>query len=545
MKIFRKNGEQISLSNHNFLAKGGEGTLYKKGKTVYKLVDPANMIPSGKILELQKLTLPNIIKPEEELFDQSKLKVGYTMKYVPDTYTLCKIFTKAFKNKNNISPDILSNLVKKFRELVSHCHSKTILMVDINELNFLVDNYSKEIYAIDVNSYQTPTYPATAIMESVRDRHTNGFNTESDWFSWGIISFQMFAGIHPYAGRHTKYKGLDDRMQRNISVFNSDVSIPKPATMNFLPIGLEKWYKELFDKGLRSEPPTDFDGSNLIILPKIKQVQSTGFNITETLTVDENIIECIKSTNHTLCLTQNYVYYDDKKYKRHNMSTIFFDSFENSLSAGFDKNKLLVYNYTRNEQLEANIFFDSLFVSDGRLYGIQNSSIIEVSVDKLISFKTVGNVLNVPNTTKTYHGIVIQNMLGTWYGTIVQNGLTYQIPLGNERIIDAKYKNGFLVFVTNHKNKYSRYVNKIENGKVKSMNICSNVSYSGINMNVADNGLLILINEHDSIEMTFDCRNIKVVDDNDLPNYFLADSYDVSGFRSNKVYKISTKGSIK
>ena len=48
-----------------------------------------------------------------------------------------------------------------------------------------------------VDSYQTAHYPATAIMPSVRDWKVplHDFSELSDWFSFAIVSFQVFLGF--------------------------------------------------------------------------------------------------------------------------------------------------------------------------------------------------------------------------------------------------------------------------------------------------------------------------------------------------------------
>src|SRR5207248_7337064 len=112
------------------------------------------------------------------------------------------------------------------QEGVRHVHERGILIVDLNEMNFLLDASVEEILFIDVDSYQTPGFPATALMESIRDRHAARFSQATDWFSFGIVSFQMFTGIHPYRGKHPTLTGLDARMERNVSVLNPEVAVP-------------------------------------------------------------------------------------------------------------------------------------------------------------------------------------------------------------------------------------------------------------------------------------------------------------------------------
>ena len=56
MPSFKIGNTTVSLSNNDFLAKGGEGEVYVKGSTAYKIyTDKSKMIPAGKIQELSSL----------------------------------------------------------------------------------------------------------------------------------------------------------------------------------------------------------------------------------------------------------------------------------------------------------------------------------------------------------------------------------------------------------------------------------------------------------------------------------------------------------
>ena len=64
-------------------------------------------------------------------------------------------------------------------------------------------------------------------MMSIRDPLTpkNGFNKLTDWYSYAIVTFQMYIGIHPFKGIHPDYKpkDLELRMKDGASVFDKKV----------------------------------------------------------------------------------------------------------------------------------------------------------------------------------------------------------------------------------------------------------------------------------------------------------------------------------
>ena len=255
MKVFIKNKGHCTLAKSEYLASGGEGDIYCKGNSIFKIyIDPNKMIPEGKINELSVLSFNNIIKPEDILLNDKNIQIGYTMQYVKDTYALCQLFPKSFRDRNSVSNQTVLNLVRRLQETIQHIHSHKILVVDVNELNFLIAKDFTEIYAIDVDSWQTPHFKATAIMDNIRDRQVknNNFTENSDWFSFGILAFNMFVGIHPYKGTSKLYKTMDERMDHNISVLNKDVSVPKIfANFDIIPEVYKNWFSAVFDGGKR------------------------------------------------------------------------------------------------------------------------------------------------------------------------------------------------------------------------------------------------------------------------------------------------------
>jgi tRNA A-37 threonylcarbamoyl transferase component Bud32 len=184
MKVFIKGkGHHVELGSNEYISQGGQGKVYAKGNLVYKIYhDASNVIPEAKMQELSVLSDPSVIKPEDILCNSKNKVVGYTMRFVADTHPLCKLFTKSFKQRENISSDQILKLVQRMQDTVQHIHSNDILVVDLNEMNFLVSSKFDEAYFIDVDSYQTKSFPATVLMESVRDRHAKGFTELTDWF---------------------------------------------------------------------------------------------------------------------------------------------------------------------------------------------------------------------------------------------------------------------------------------------------------------------------------------------------------------------------
>lgn len=251
---------EVSLTQTDYLATGGEGVVYAKGGYVYKLyLDPAGARGRGiadKLKLLRAIRHPHIVAPTDVLLNAQHEAVGF---YMPQAsgVPLVKTFTNAWRDPNNFGLKESLALVENMRLAVDAAHQAGAVLVDANEMNYLADGTTPRL--LDVDSWQIGTYKASAIMPSIRDWHSADFTPLTDWFSWAVVSFQVLAGIHPYKGVHPDFKrgDLQARMLANASVFDPRVSVNAGVRdyATSLPGALLDWYREVFQHGLRSAPP--------------------------------------------------------------------------------------------------------------------------------------------------------------------------------------------------------------------------------------------------------------------------------------------------
>jgi serine/threonine protein kinase len=530
MEVYVKGKGKEVLDKRHYISAGGEGAVYAKQGTAYKLyTDISHMIPENKIRELSVLSFPTIIKPEDIVMDSKNHNIGYTMKYVTNTVTLCQIFTNAYKDRNKIKPKHILDLVNKLRDGIRHCHDKNILIVDLNELNFLVDtNKFDKVYFIDVDSYQTQSYPATAIMDSIRDRQAKKWSKETDWFSFGIIAFQMFVGIHPYKGRHPKYKQMDERMLNNVSVFNSAVQMPPTAlALDTIPDIYKDWFKAVFEKGQRVPPPFG-DAAVVVIQVRLKTVEGTdNFKIEVLLRYSNKIVKYFR---RDAVLTESGLEHTSEVIAMAaSVHMIVTSKQQHMLAADIKDNQLTLTNVTKNADIPYNsIAADQIMSYDNRLY-IKNNDIIqevdfmEINANKIIiGLNTICNII--PGATQVFDGVIVQNLLGSYFVSLFPDThLHYQIKvseLTGYRIIDAKYENKVLVIIGEKKGKYDSFILKFNDTYSEySIRITKDVSYSGINFTVLDNGICVYINQDDYTELFFnkkDNTDVKLIKDTAL-----------------------------
>jgi hypothetical protein len=250
---------EVTLTDKNHLATGGEGAVYLKDGYAYKLyLDPAKARVQGvedRIKLLAGLRHPYIVAPVDVLLDSKQEVVGHYMP-MADGVPLVKTFTNAWRDQEGFGDPQAARLAENMRQAVIAAHGAQALIVDGNEMNWLAKGVDPRI--IDVDSWQIGRFGATAVMPSIRDPHAVQFTEMTDWYAWAIVTFQVFTGIHPYKGSHPEFRKGDmaARMQANASVFDPRVklnSAVRPFTA--VPPHLLDWYTRVLQGGERTAPP--------------------------------------------------------------------------------------------------------------------------------------------------------------------------------------------------------------------------------------------------------------------------------------------------
>lgn len=511
----------ISFADKDLVGSGGQGSVYALNGCAYKIYsDWKKMIPEGKINELSVLDHPQILRPKPPFLLKDKKVVGCSMDYVSNAYVLVQLFTKAFRRRNSVSPEMCWHLVKELEKLTKFIHSKNVLIVDYNSFNVLVNETFNKVYLIDVDSYQTKSYPATAIMKDIRDYNTNGFNVNTDWFSYAILTFNLMLGIHPFKGKHPSLSTIEERVKANVSILNPQVSYPKGPTfpLDVIPKHYLHWYKDLFEKGKRLPPP-DIDGKVIIVVPTIEKIKGADkFLLDELFKFNKEIIDVTLYRDCEVVVTSNQIYLNRKltgcPFTENLKVFLKKDSFH-PIAAFISNDKLELYDLEKNEKINCNLLADKIFTYQGRLYLKQNDQISEVECDqignKIIPFtKLVSKVL--PNLVKIHDGVIVERIFGTHYFSIFpEESHCFQIRIPEVekyKIIDAKFEKGLLCLIGFHttEERYDRFFIYLDNQSYQIV-LTENVLHTGINFTVLDNGICVFINEEDQVEI-FNVRNL-------------------------------------
>ena len=534
-RYFVRGKGQLQLGKTEFKAQGGEGSVYVKGSSAYKIyTDPSRCIRQAKIDELGVLVQPNIIRPLELILDGRNTPVGYSMRYAGKSHSLCQLFPKAFRQRNNITPDVTLGLVRQLQTGVSHVHSRGILIVDLNELNFLVSSDFKELFFIDVDSYQTPSFPATVLMETVRDRQAKGFTTDSDWFSFAVVSFQMFVGIHPFKGTYPPFQHLADnslkleqRMRANISVLHSGVTVPSACLpFSVIPPVYLDWYRALFEHGHRMPPPQAVQAVITMAGPQtIAVIDSRSFEVGEVRRFDSEIIW----HDGVVTVTERSVYFGGKSYAKpqFDVKLVVTPRHRRLIAAYNDGERLRFYDLTMAQEIETRIEGEEVMLSDGRLYIKQHENIfaidfVELPNKCLLGLRPVANVMM--SATRMFDGVAIQNLLGANYASIpLASGQCHQVRLAEldrAQIVNAKLERNVLVAVVASGGRYDKYVFRFaKDFSSHDARMLTDVAATDIEFTVLDTGVVLHLTDDDKLEIfssVKDSARLSVVDDKAL-----------------------------
>lgn len=521
MKVLLK-GKEVTLSDTtDFIYSGGEGAVYGKGSYVYKIYhDVTKMLPLGKIDELKKLNKTNILKPLEVLTDKNGKTIGFTMDWIKNTVAMCRAFTNDFLKREGITLEMQNILVKNIKQDIQNViHPNSCLQVDGNEMNYLLSTKDFTIpYFIDVDSYQTPSYPATAQMLSIKDWHTKEFNEFTDWFAFAIVTFQLYTGIHPFKGMHPGYKPNDfeQRMKDNVSVFNKDVKYPASVrNFNLIPTNYKDWYYKLFEKGERLEPPLAF-GETIQVAPTTTVVRDTkdGVIVEEIFkSITGNILSVFSFKGNEYIVTEKAILKNRRvhindSYK--NTDNLYIT--ENDIPVKvFNDNSYIAFSY--HKRVDTTQITRGTMINDfGDLYILTEDKlqqyIIEEFGEKIRGYYGLSYPI-LPNASEMFRKTIYSNVLGKPYFIIPYRDIKNKtsifikefVELRNHKILDAKYEGNLLFVASMYKSKFYRHIFKInfEIQEYRLFKVDETTMQSNLNFVVNDSNTCAFINEEDKL----------------------------------------------
>ncbi len=555
--IIKGTGQRVTLSKDDFIAKGGEKSVYEKNGIAYCIYhDASRAIPSEKIRELSVLTMPQIIKPEHELLDIKKRRCGETTRFVTDSHApndsnikplvLCHLFTNAFRRKNKIENKHIVAITDRILEIVKHCHEHDRILVDPNETNWLVTNTINDVRLIDTSCIQTPNYPGSVIKLSIRDWSRNYFSKESDYYSIAIVIGQLWAGIHPYLAAHQDWintkpdQALRTRMEQHISFFDSKTIFNRACRpLSEIPGPLYQWLKSTLQDGHRHPPPKNC-GEIIVIPVETQPVSSTRqLDIDKVLSKKKNIIAIYGSMVNLMPIME-----DDPK------AIVFTTIYNKAIEAKTVNNKLKLT--IAKKDITINCDVKNIFVSDNRLYAVSSGIVNEIVFNEIspqnirATVRHVGSIID-SKATRVFPGCIIQNILGRYLLSIFpKSGKCSQFQLRELegwQILSAKYDKEILVVSAESGGKYKSLIYYLGNNKISDPVEFTNEYYE-VNFCVTNNNICVLMTPNGRL-LIFRTANInsRMLDiDCPIPDAILHSiESKVIGIDGGDVYNISMK----
>lgn len=441
----------VRLEDTDFLAAGGQAKVYAKGDTVYKIYhDPKTLVPEQKIAELAVNASNNAVAlPKLQITDAVGCRIGLTFDFLKNAEPIFNMGSNGYWQDKNLTAEKAVALIEAAKKSVQAVHDKNCLIVDLNPFNLLVDQKTLfKHWLIDTESWQTKSFPATAIMPGIRDFSSKTFSRLSDWYSFAIITCEFFIGVHPFkGGAHPRFgpKDMELRMQNNASVFDKNVRLnARIRALDSIPENYRKWYFELFQQGKRTAPPETGVLQGVRVVQKVLQ-QAVAFEIELLQEYQAGITKHRFIEGKRIVWTGRKIWTDKIEYPT--ADEVVFCEGEPVFLKLLENGKVEIKSDLQITGAE--LFAEKLCVCDNTLFVKSGSALTQVEFVKMgkvlsVSLGQSWNVL--PLATKVFDGVCYQDTMGEPYLIVPGVAFIRAPELKGFKIINArKQYNAILV----------------------------------------------------------------------------------------------------
>jgi hypothetical protein len=310
----------------------------------------------------------------------------------------------------------------------------------------------------------------------------------------------------------------------------------------------------MFEKGERLSPPDKILGGVVVAVATIKKAEKALFKIDEFLEVGDEILDFYESVTGGayVIVTRSHPYLGKHKLDTDGRNPYVFTPLSaKAIEVIKSGHKFRLYEAYTGIDLGLSYDCKQLATYENRIYYTQGSNLIELtfweqSTKLLPQVTIVGQVME--NASKLYSGVCIQNLLGTWYTSILaEAGKCFQMrmkELDGYTVIEAKFLKPILMIVLSKAGKYYRAVAKFnETYSEYKFEVREIDTYAGLNFIVLPNGVAICLNEEDKIELfstKWDVSQSRVLEDKNVCDVQLFSCGGRALFaKANKLYRFS------
>lgn len=453
-------GVPIELHAQDFVAAGGQGRVFAVGEIAFKVFsDPASAPPPDKLQALKGLQGPHVAAPLKSVHNERGSVIGYTMPFFKGAHSWAQLCTPAFRRRAGLDDGDAMGLVRSLGAALAEVHRHGATVVDLSENNVLVRGRS--VCLIDLDSWQLPGHPPTAVTPTILSPHVPDgcFDADTDWFAFAILTCTLLLGIHPFKGKHPSVRGLGDRMQAQLSVFDADVRIPSICKRpDSLPTTLRAWLEQALHRGQSGPPPLG---------PLPNPVARTAMPPGDTHRYPADLRWVVVQPQHVFVATTTAAFegprcwHDDGRTIRALGLTKHGDPFvlQDAPNGGTE---LRVSGCDARVEVSASC--DALVSNAGRVFARMRGRLVELEVQRIgarpiLITREVARVL--PFATQLFPGVAVQNALGSWCASLLGHPCgTPQVPLpalGSCEVLDARRCGDRLVILSQHLGTVSRH----------------------------------------------------------------------------------------
>jgi hypothetical protein len=313
-----------------------------------------------------------------------------------------------------------------------------------------------------------------------------------------------------------------------------------------------QWFKDIFENGKRTPPP--FGDITIVVVPKVMKIDKLGAFILDVLVdFQHNIIDYYADGKTVIGLTDGHGMWINNILNPDIAPYSVFKKLEKSntiITAIVKDNKLSLYNASKRKFIDnIDIVCKKVLTYKNQIYIINEFNVSELSFiendngDIIVGINPVSNISQ--NATQVFDGVVIQNLLDSYYISIFPKSKThYQFKvdeLVGYRIIDAKYEKNILVVIGEKSGKYDEFIFKIYEDCKYIVRKNSDVANMHVNFTVLDNGICAREYE-DGLELFFnsiDKQDVKLIKDDSLVGYkLITNGANVLCIMDNKIMKV-------
>ncbi len=505
MDLHLEGAGPIRLDQAHFLAQGGQGSVYVREGRAYKVfADPAAAMPQAKLAELSRLRHPAVVRPEALLRDARGRPCGYSMRFVADAEPLCRLIPKGFRARNGLDQGCVLQLIEALREALEALHCAGVCVVDLNEMNVLVDASFEAIHLIDADSFQTRSFPATAVTETIRDRRAppGVFDAGTDWFAFAVLSFELLCGVHPYKGTHPRVKGLDARMEAELSAFDPEVSLPPSADgPEVIPEPLRSWLRSVLQEGHRGAPP----GGTRAAQPP-PAVEPGGLVIEEIHRYPELLLAWSSERSPSIAVTRGGVYRGPHRLAPAPAPPVFI-AFEPRSGRPVLLSPAGLFDPIRREPVSCPLALDGLTAHRGQVFARCGDRLVELTLhldgERLRAApRRVAQVL--PRATRLFAGLAVQALPGgLWLSVLGHPQGCPQVhltELQGWRVVDALHEGGVVALLVERGGRYDRCVLRVD-AYGHDLRRTEDVGPGDLDLVVLDSGVCLLRDEAGRLEL--------------------------------------------